>query len=101
MFDEFFRYYEAGNWYDKKGEPVLNWKQKLLTWDGRRERKAAHTRQQKKELKSYRARIREEYGDYLSQKNTRALIDIKNDGGHLYSLAGFLIDEILEQRNKL
>ncbi len=30
---KFFEYFEAGNWKDSKGQPVRNWKQKLLTWE--------------------------------------------------------------------
>lgn len=29
----FFDYFEAGEWIDSKGEPVRNWKQKLITWE--------------------------------------------------------------------
>lgn len=29
----FWEYYEAGGWKDSKGNPVRNWKQKLLTWE--------------------------------------------------------------------
>ena len=29
--DDFFAYYEAGNWHDSRGCPVQNWRQKLLT----------------------------------------------------------------------
>ena len=29
----FFDYYEAGQWKDSKGQPVKNWKQKLITWE--------------------------------------------------------------------
>ena len=29
----FYDFFAAGNWYDSNGKPVLNWKQKLLTWD--------------------------------------------------------------------
>lgn len=28
----FFEYYSKGNWTDSQGKPVLNWKQKLITW---------------------------------------------------------------------
>ncbi len=28
----FFDYFEAGQWIDVKGNPVRNWKQKLITW---------------------------------------------------------------------
>ena len=31
--DAFFRYFEEGSWIDSRGKPVLNWKQKLLTWN--------------------------------------------------------------------
>ena len=31
----FFDYFTVGNWFDSKGNPVRNWKQKLLTWEGK------------------------------------------------------------------
>lgn len=31
--DQFFNYFEAGNWVDSKGNKVKSWKQKLLTWN--------------------------------------------------------------------
>lgn len=31
--NRFFEYFETGNWRDSKGQPVKNWKQKLLTWE--------------------------------------------------------------------
>jgi hypothetical protein len=30
---QFFDYFEEGNWIDSKGNKVLNWKQKILTWN--------------------------------------------------------------------
>ena len=30
---KFFDYFTAGGWKDAKGNPVRNWKQKLLTWE--------------------------------------------------------------------
>ena len=30
---EFFEFYSEGNWHDSKGQPVRNWKQKLITWE--------------------------------------------------------------------
>lgn len=30
---KFFEYFEEGNWIDSKGQKVINWKQKLLTWN--------------------------------------------------------------------
>lgn len=30
---DFFDYFEEGNWIDSKGNKVKNWKQKLLTWN--------------------------------------------------------------------
>ena len=29
----FFEFFEAADWYDSLGKPVLSWKQKLLTWN--------------------------------------------------------------------
>lgn len=31
--EKFFEYYNVGNWLDKDGKPVLNWKQKFITWE--------------------------------------------------------------------
>lgn len=31
----FFDYYEAGEWHDKEGKPVLRWKQRFVTWNNR------------------------------------------------------------------
>lgn len=31
--EDFYNFFEAGHWVDSNGKPVLNWKQKLLTWE--------------------------------------------------------------------
>ena len=31
--DKFFEYFDTGGWKDARGQPVRNWKQKLLTWE--------------------------------------------------------------------
>jgi len=31
---KFFDYFDASGWVDSKGKPVLNWKQKVITWEG-------------------------------------------------------------------
>ena len=45
---QFWEYFNTGEWIDSKGQPVRNWKQKLLTWErmglGRGER-AGHAPQ--------------------------------------------------------
>ena len=33
----FFDYFTAGGWVDGQGQPVRNWKQKLITWEGRKQ----------------------------------------------------------------
>lgn len=33
--NRFFDYYEQGGWKDSKGNPVKNWKQKLITWENK------------------------------------------------------------------
>ena len=32
---KFFDYYQQGQWKDSKGNPVKNWKQKLITWENK------------------------------------------------------------------
>ncbi len=32
---KFFDYYEASGWKDKDGKQVKNWKQRIITWEGR------------------------------------------------------------------
>lgn len=34
---KFYEYYEVNNWKDKDGKQVKNWKQKVITWEGRRQ----------------------------------------------------------------
>ena len=38
--DNFYDYYSAGDWIDAKGEPVKNWKLRVLSWE-RRDKKRA------------------------------------------------------------
>lgn len=33
--DRFCDFYEEGDWRDSKGKPVINWKQKLISWEQR------------------------------------------------------------------
>ena len=50
----FFDYFDVGHWVDSKGQPVLNWKQKLLTWErhgGRDEPKSNSSNGRKGEAK--------------------------------------------------
>ena len=35
----FYKYYSTGDWIDSKGNPVRNWKQKLITWAKKDEEK--------------------------------------------------------------
>jgi len=39
--DRFFDYFDAGGWIDSKGNPVLNWRQKLITWEKNTDKKNA------------------------------------------------------------
>ena len=36
---EFFDYFEAGDWIDSQGKPVVCWKQKYVTWEQKRKEK--------------------------------------------------------------
>lgn len=33
--NKFYEYYETNNWKDKDNKPIKNWKQKMITWEGR------------------------------------------------------------------
>lgn len=35
----FYDYFTVGKWKDKNGDPVRNWKQKIITWEGRKQNK--------------------------------------------------------------
>ena len=35
----FFDYYETSNWKDKDNKQIKNWKQKIITWEGRNSNK--------------------------------------------------------------
>lgn len=36
--EKFFDYFDAGGWIDSRGNRVKNWKQKIITWEGREKR---------------------------------------------------------------
>ena len=38
--DKFWTYYDAGGWKDAKGNPVRNWKQKVITWERKEQPKS-------------------------------------------------------------
>lgn len=38
---KFFDYFDTGKWVDSNGKPVRNWKQKLITWEGRQGERAS------------------------------------------------------------
>ena len=100
----FWVFYEEGDWYDGTGKPVLNWKQKAIQWHSRDKKTVAAqngSKIDKRELEVYRRRIREQYEDYLRDKSTAALKDIQKDGGQLVGIAGWLIDEILTEKELL
>lgn len=41
--EKFYQYYEAGSWHDKDGNPVKNWKQKLISWERGKDGKPDNT----------------------------------------------------------
>ena len=51
-----------------------------------------------KEQERNKQKIRDDYQEYLEGKSTQALKDLKKDTGHLTSVCGWLIEEIIEQR---
>ena len=41
---KFIEYYEAGNWKDAKGNPVTNWKQKVITWEQQNQKRSRNSK---------------------------------------------------------
>ena len=50
---KFFEYYTEGNWVDAKGQPVKNWKQKMITWESRQNK---HATEMNKKIHNYNER---------------------------------------------
>jgi hypothetical protein len=47
----FYDYYSSGNWRDKKGDPVKNWKQRIITWERNNQNKNYNSNPVKEEPK--------------------------------------------------
>jgi hypothetical protein len=47
----FYDYYSSGNWKDKKGDPVKNWKQRIITWERNNQNKNYNSNPVKEEPK--------------------------------------------------
>jgi len=65
----FYKYYSTGEWIDSKGNPVRNWKQKLITWAKKDEEKPQSSPNSKGDFKPNQTidtsaldRIRKEFG---------------------------------------
>lgn len=55
--NEFFDYYQLGQWHDAQGKPVISWQQKFLAWElrsGARKTKTDPYAQQESEAERYR-----------------------------------------------
>jgi hypothetical protein len=99
----FWDYFDVSGWYDGTGNPVLNWKQKAITWHGRDKKTIAAyltKKLSKQEKERSIQRLRDDYQAHLENKSTEALLDLKKDGGQLSKVCGWLIDEILTERAK-
>ena len=40
---KFYNYFTEGNWVDSKGNPVKNWRQKMISWQNKENPKKSHT----------------------------------------------------------
>ena len=47
---KFYEYYDVGNWKDSKGNKVENWKQRIITWEGRNKDKPQVQKKSKQQL---------------------------------------------------
>ena len=50
-YQKFYDYYTEGKWLDKEGKPVKNWKQRIITWEGRNKKSEIIPNWYKKEYK--------------------------------------------------
>lgn len=41
---KFYDYYSVAKWHDRDGKPIKNWKQKLITWEGRNKNTSKETK---------------------------------------------------------
>jgi hypothetical protein len=51
LVDKFFDYYSEGDWKDKDGKKVKNWKQKFITWENRNQQQTQNKPKTFEELK--------------------------------------------------
>lgn len=65
--EKFFDYYNAGEWHDKDGRPVLNWKQKFITWEQRK----PITSEKPQEEQSKRRKVGHLYVDENGEERVR------------------------------
>lgn len=49
----FYDYFSTGDWYDSEGKPVLNWKQKIQTWERLGTKKVSETKSLRKSQKPF------------------------------------------------
>lgn len=59
---QFFNYFNEGNWIDSNGHAVLNWKQKLLTWNSYSNKKSA----EKKSFNDYEQREDQDFEKFYA-----------------------------------
>ena len=77
------------------------WEESEGVTESPEERETRERIRKQKDILRWKQKYRDEHQSYLESKTTAALIDIKNDGGHLSKLCGWLIEEILQQRKGL
>lgn len=61
--ESFFNYFTEGEWLDAKGEPVKNWKQKVITWANKSNGKSGYRPPQQSSRRDLFARLYEEHKD--------------------------------------
>jgi hypothetical protein len=62
LLDKFFDYYSEGDWKDKDGKKVKNWKQKFIAWENRNQQQAQNKPKTRDEIEL--ERINERYAIY-------------------------------------
>jgi len=97
----FWDKYEAQEWYDKYGDPVLSWKGRVVTWHYKNPKTIAALNAKKisdAQVRQRKARDREQCEAWLNNKTTPALLDLKKDKSAI--IPHWLIDKILAERKR-
>ena len=72
---KFYEYYEVNNWKDKNGDQVKNWKQRIISWEGRNNKTQLKEDMELPEWFDKDFKKEEDEYDKLAEQYTRGYLD--------------------------